>query len=392
MDASNKSLSDLLTQSLANPNAQVTIGNLQTLIRELLANPTGNVAGTPPSTDRAISIYSGATGLLIQNSLATISAGGTINIPAGQTYNINGVPLGAGAGNVVGSGVSAAGTLPIVNNLTTTAIIPSLVGATAAGSLIIPAGQTITVPLIQALAATDLTIISSSAGKIVMNDSGNVTAANPGLDMSGMGGFIKVKDGAAAGVTIGNSATNGLIFGTNTLSIVTNGVEKWMVNSSGALNPILDNTYDIGNGTVNPRDITVSRDLLTNSIKEKTIGNGVVFGNIAAFTDGTAPNPSIVQSAHPTTGIYFEGDGSVFYVSLLGVDALQISATSVTVKNMTGDIILSPDAGWAASTGTASKAGLDSDDVIYTVGALQNLARTVVAIQNTLMTKGYLTA
>lgn len=48
----------------------------------------------------------------------------------------------------------------------------------------------------------------------------------------------------------------------NTLGFTTNGVEKWVINSSGAFNPILNNTYDIGNGSVNIRDINVGRSLV----------------------------------------------------------------------------------------------------------------------------------
>jgi len=36
------------------------------------------------------------------------------------------------------------------------------------------------------------------------------------------------------------------------LGFVTAGVEKWVINSSGALNPVLSNTYDIG-GIFHPR-------------------------------------------------------------------------------------------------------------------------------------------
>ena len=68
-------------------------------INQAAGSGGGNVVGTPPSTDNAVARYDGITGLLIQNSLATISDTGTVNIPAGETYNINGVPVG-GTGTV----------------------------------------------------------------------------------------------------------------------------------------------------------------------------------------------------------------------------------------------------------------------------------------------------
>lgn len=50
----------------------------------------GDVVGPAGATDRAIAIYNAATGKVIQNSLATIDASGTIEIPAGETYKIDG--------------------------------------------------------------------------------------------------------------------------------------------------------------------------------------------------------------------------------------------------------------------------------------------------------------
>jgi hypothetical protein len=52
----------------------------------------GDVVGPASATNRAIAIYNNTTGKLIQNSLATIDTSGSLNIPTGQTYNINGSP------------------------------------------------------------------------------------------------------------------------------------------------------------------------------------------------------------------------------------------------------------------------------------------------------------
>lgn len=42
----------------------------------------------------------------------------------------------------------------------------------------------------------------------------------------------------------------------------TNSVARWNINGSGAFNPEVDNTYDIGNLLVNPRDIHATRSLI----------------------------------------------------------------------------------------------------------------------------------
>jgi len=51
---------------------------------------SGDVSGPASSNDNRIARFDGATGKLIQESLASIDDSGTIDIPANQTYNING--------------------------------------------------------------------------------------------------------------------------------------------------------------------------------------------------------------------------------------------------------------------------------------------------------------
>jgi len=54
------------------------------------ATDVGAVDGPGSSTDNAIARYHETTGHIIQDSLVTINDSGTINIPSGQTYNIDG--------------------------------------------------------------------------------------------------------------------------------------------------------------------------------------------------------------------------------------------------------------------------------------------------------------
>jgi hypothetical protein len=72
---------------------------------------TGDVVGPGSATDNAIARYDSTTGKLLQNSLATVDDSGGVNIPPGQTYNINGSPhahsyagLDAGMSLVVNDG------------------------------------------------------------------------------------------------------------------------------------------------------------------------------------------------------------------------------------------------------------------------------------------------
>lgn len=50
----------------------------------------GDVVGPSSATDRAISLFDGTGGKTLQESLATIDTAGSINIPSGQTYDIDG--------------------------------------------------------------------------------------------------------------------------------------------------------------------------------------------------------------------------------------------------------------------------------------------------------------
>ena len=72
---------------------------------QIVDTGSGDVVGPASATDNAIVRYDGTTGKLVQNSGATISDTGTVNIPAGQTYNINGVPVGGGGvGSILTAG------------------------------------------------------------------------------------------------------------------------------------------------------------------------------------------------------------------------------------------------------------------------------------------------
>ncbi len=55
----------------------------------------GDVTGAASSTDNAITRFNGTGGKTIQNSSATVDDNGSVNIPSGQNYKINGTNLAA---------------------------------------------------------------------------------------------------------------------------------------------------------------------------------------------------------------------------------------------------------------------------------------------------------
>lgn len=69
---------------------QATVGANFNIVQ---ANIDGAVIGPSSATDNAIARFDSITGKLIQNSLVTIDDSGSINIPSGQSYKINGSAL-----------------------------------------------------------------------------------------------------------------------------------------------------------------------------------------------------------------------------------------------------------------------------------------------------------
>lgn len=59
----------------------------------IIASGSGDVVGPGSSTDNAITRFDSTTGKLLQNSSATVDDNGSVNIPSGQTYKINGTAL-----------------------------------------------------------------------------------------------------------------------------------------------------------------------------------------------------------------------------------------------------------------------------------------------------------
>lgn len=83
---------------------------------------SGDITGTTGAVDGGIVVADGTGGAAFKGSAATASAAGTINIPAGQTYKINGATLaytditGAGAGTVTHTGGALTASGVVVGN------------------------------------------------------------------------------------------------------------------------------------------------------------------------------------------------------------------------------------------------------------------------------------
>jgi hypothetical protein len=88
----------------------------------------GTISGSTGSTDNAIIRADGTGGSTEQSSLATIDDSGTVNIPTGQTYNVNNVPhTHAGGGGAATTDHFV--TTQTEGDLSAAIVIPGLAGS-----------------------------------------------------------------------------------------------------------------------------------------------------------------------------------------------------------------------------------------------------------------------
>ena len=122
----------------------------------------GDVHGAASSTDNTLVRMDGGTGKQIQGSLASVDDNGAMNIPTGQTYNINNTPhthAGSG-GDVVGPASATDNAIARFDATTGKLVQTSLASVDDSGGMNIPTGQTYNInssPHTHALAAHALT-------------------------------------------------------------------------------------------------------------------------------------------------------------------------------------------------------------------------------------------
>ncbi len=96
---------------------------------------SGDVIGPESSTDNAIARFHEGTGKIIQNSLVTIDDSGSINIPAGQQYLVNGSPVSGYSDEQAQDAVGGILTDSSEIDFTYTDATPSITASLKAGSI-----------------------------------------------------------------------------------------------------------------------------------------------------------------------------------------------------------------------------------------------------------------
>lgn len=93
---------------------------------------------------------------------------------------------------------------------------------------------------------------------------------------------------------------------------------QWAINSTGQFFPITDNTYDIGTGALNPRDIHIGRNVFALTLLPK---------------DGTVSQPSISFENEGNSGLYRVGSNDIG-IAINGVKKIDIDIFGLHASNV----------------------------------------------------------
>jgi len=140
---------------------------------------------------------------------------------------------------------------------------------------------------------------------------------------------------------------------------------KWLVNASGALVPVADNTYDIGNGASDPRDLNLKRHayiggLLTLSGVEDTLTAHAGGTQAAALALSAVKNfhrISVCATAADSVKLPASTAGQIHFIRNDGVASAQVFGSGTETIN-----------GIATATGVALPANRGALFVCTTVG------------------------
>jgi hypothetical protein len=176
--------------------------------------------------------------------------------------------------------------------------------------------------------------------KFTLGTNGILGAAYGGTGVAGTDGTYLGVNGTASAVTFGfsNDPDTGMFrSATNAIGFSTGGTERWVINSSGALNPVADNVYDIGNGSVNPRDITVSRNVLIKGGATIT-GTGTVGTVSSLISKATGASSKNVGANFVASGATSNSAIQTDTDTAAGTDNWAIESLSPAQSSLTGSL------------------------------------------------------
>jgi hypothetical protein len=190
----------------------------------------------------------------------------------------------------------------------------------------------------------------------------------------------------------GDTNTGMFSDGADVLAFTTGGVEKWVINSSGAFNPILAATYDIG-GSTTIRDIGIGRNAIFSPGGAITTTSN---GNITLTPNGTG----VITASHAlvSPSVSLTDNGSTIATNAALGNTFRVTAltASVTLSNPTNpsdgqrivwEVIQNASA--AKTLAFDTQFGFGAEITACTISATLSKHNFITAIYNSTTTKWY---
>jgi hypothetical protein len=175
------------------------------------ATGAGDITGSTGTTDHGILMADGTGGATFQGSAATVTTDGSISLPIGETYQINGTALaytditGAGPGDVTASGTLTADALILGGGTTVVKAGTDLPTATTVGTKYIYRAD-----------GTDVPVADGGTGASTLDDGGLICG-------NGTGAVEVVAPGTTSQILVGGGAATAPVWGADIPTAVTIG-------------------------------------------------------------------------------------------------------------------------------------------------------------------------
>ena len=329
---------------------------------------SGDVVGPGSSTDNAITRFDGVTGLLIQNSTATLDDSGVVSVSGA---NISGLTASSavatdGSKNLVsvantGTGDNVLATSPTLITPalgTPTALVGTNISGTASGLSIGGNAATVT----DGVYTTDTSTVTNTmlAGSIANNKLVNSAITINGTSTS-LGGSISV--GTVTSVT-GTSPISSSGGAAPDISISAAGVS-----TSGYLSATDWNTFNNKGSVTNLTGPITSVGNATSIASQTGTGSTFVMNTSPVLVTPNLGTPTALVGTNISgTATAFTASNVTTNANLTGsVTSVGNAATVVTNANLTGVITSSGNATSIASqTGTGTKFVVDTSPILVT--------------------------
>jgi hypothetical protein len=248
----------------------------------------GDITGSTGSVDEGILMADGVAGATFQASAATITPDGSINLPAGETFSIDGVPLGGGAGTVTHT----------AGALTENALILGAGGDDIKTGTDLPTATTIGTKYAYRADGTDVPIADGGTGIS--------TYPKRTIFLSAAGGWASTTTGAASQSTTETSSNKVNFRGISFAAGTTTAYQNWGM--------IMPNNYDGGTVLATPVFLPVTSDASNHTIIFGIAGLSLASTETRDTAFGTAVESTYTVAADQSAKIIFGPETSALTI------------------------------------------------------------------------------